>query len=91
MEGLDRRATQGCDPSADSSPEWTAAFGPPPGLSAELVQLGPNGQEELSAGGKALLDSASTENGDSIFESPIVIEGYCNGTPPTILGTRGVL
>src|SRR5581483_4933351 len=24
------RATQGCDPRADSSPEWMAAFGPPP-------------------------------------------------------------
>jgi hypothetical protein len=23
--------TQGCAPSADSSPEWMAAFGPPPG------------------------------------------------------------
>jgi hypothetical protein len=32
--GATIRATQGCDPSADSSPEWTAAFGPPPGLSA---------------------------------------------------------
>ena len=24
------RATQGCDPSAEPGPEWTAAFGPPP-------------------------------------------------------------
>ena len=28
------RATQGCDPSAESSPEWMAAFGPPPGQPA---------------------------------------------------------
>jgi phospholipid/cholesterol/gamma-HCH transport system substrate-binding protein len=50
---------------------------------SELFQAGSNGQEELSAAGKALLDGALTENGDSIFESPIVIEGYCNGTQPT--------
>jgi phospholipid/cholesterol/gamma-HCH transport system substrate-binding protein len=49
---------------------------------SELFQAGSNGQEELSAGGKALLDGALTVNGDSIFESPIVIEGYCNGTRP---------
>jgi phospholipid/cholesterol/gamma-HCH transport system substrate-binding protein len=49
---------------------------------SELFQAGSNGQEELSAGGKALLDGALTENGDTIFESPIVIEGYCNGTRP---------
>jgi hypothetical protein len=30
IERLDRRirATPGCDPSADSSPEWMAAFAP---------------------------------------------------------------
>ena len=49
---------------------------------SELFQAGSNGQEELSAGGKALLDGTLTENGDSMFESPIVIEGYCNGTGP---------
>jgi len=49
---------------------------------SELFQAGSNGQEELSAGGKARLDGALTENGDAIFESPIVIEGYCNGTGP---------
>jgi phospholipid/cholesterol/gamma-HCH transport system substrate-binding protein len=49
---------------------------------SELFQAASNGQEELSAGGKALLDGALTESGDSIFESPIVIEGYCNGTRP---------
>jgi phospholipid/cholesterol/gamma-HCH transport system substrate-binding protein len=49
---------------------------------SELFQGGSNGQEELSAAGKALLEGALTENGDSIFESPIVIEGYCTGTRP---------
>ena len=45
---------------------------------SELFQDGSNGQEELSAAGKALLDGTLKENGDSIFDSPIVIEGYCN-------------
>jgi phospholipid/cholesterol/gamma-HCH transport system substrate-binding protein len=49
---------------------------------SELFQEGSNGEEELSAAGKALLDGALTENGGSIFESPIVIEGYCNGAQP---------
>jgi phospholipid/cholesterol/gamma-HCH transport system substrate-binding protein len=49
---------------------------------AQLFQAGEHGQEELSAAGKALLDDTLTENGDSIFESPIVIEGYCGGTRP---------
>ena len=49
---------------------------------SELFQPGSNGEEEISAAGKALLDGAFTKNGDSIFESPIVIEGYCNGTGP---------
>ncbi len=46
----------------------------------ELFQDGSNGQEELSAAGKALLDGALTDNGDAIFESPIVIEGYCSAS-----------
>jgi phospholipid/cholesterol/gamma-HCH transport system substrate-binding protein len=49
---------------------------------SDLFQAGSNGQEELSAGGKARLDGALTEDGDAIFESPIVIEGYCNGAGP---------
>jgi phospholipid/cholesterol/gamma-HCH transport system substrate-binding protein len=49
---------------------------------SELFQAGSNGEEELSAGGKALLDGAFTKNDDSIFETPIVIEGYCNGNLP---------
>jgi len=49
---------------------------------SELFLDGSNGQEELSTAGKALLDGALTDNGDSIFESPIVIEGYCSGTRP---------
>jgi phospholipid/cholesterol/gamma-HCH transport system substrate-binding protein len=46
---------------------------------SELFQAGSNGQEELSVAGKALLDGALAESGESIFESPIVVEGYCNG------------
>ena len=46
---------------------------------SELFQDGSNGQEQLSAAGKALLDGTLTENGDSIFDSPIVVEGYCSG------------
>jgi phospholipid/cholesterol/gamma-HCH transport system substrate-binding protein len=46
---------------------------------SELFQAGPNGQEELSAPGRELLNSALTEYGDSIVESPIVVEGYCSG------------
>ncbi|MGO9256683.1 MAG: MlaD family protein [Bryobacteraceae bacterium] len=49
----------------------------------DLFQDGPNGQEELSAAGKRALDGAFTENGDSVFESPIVIEGYCGGRSPS--------
>jgi phospholipid/cholesterol/gamma-HCH transport system substrate-binding protein len=47
---------------------------------SQLFQDGSNGQEELSAGGKAMLDDAFTENGDVVFVSPIVIEGYCSRT-----------
>jgi phospholipid/cholesterol/gamma-HCH transport system substrate-binding protein len=46
---------------------------------SELFQEGSNGQEELSTAGRALLDGALAEGGDSIFESPIVVEGYCSG------------
>ena len=49
---------------------------------SDLFTAGSAGQEELSAGGKAFLDGALTKNGDSVFESPIVIEGYCNGIRP---------
>jgi phospholipid/cholesterol/gamma-HCH transport system substrate-binding protein len=45
----------------------------------ELFQAGSNGDEELSAAGKALLDSSLAEGGEFIFEGPIVIEGYCSG------------
>jgi phospholipid/cholesterol/gamma-HCH transport system substrate-binding protein len=48
----------------------------------QLFQNVSNGQEELSSAGKALLDDALTDSGDSVFESPIVIEGYCAGTRP---------
>jgi hypothetical protein len=48
---------------------------------SELFQDVSNGQEELSAAGKKLLDDSLTEYGDSIVENPIVVEGYCGGRP----------
>lgn len=47
---------------------------------SELFQDGPDGQEELSRPGKSVLDGVVGEDGDSIFESPIVVEGYCSGS-----------
>ena len=49
---------------------------------SELFQTDASGLEQLSAGGKTLLDDTLTGNGDSVFESPIVIEGYSNGVRP---------
>jgi phospholipid/cholesterol/gamma-HCH transport system substrate-binding protein len=47
----------------------------------ELFQAGTDGQEELSASGRTILDGALTEYGDSFLESPIVVEGYSGGRP----------
>ena len=49
---------------------------------SDLFQNGSNGQEELSARGKEVLDATLAEYGDSVVESPIVIEGYWNGASP---------
>jgi phospholipid/cholesterol/gamma-HCH transport system substrate-binding protein len=46
---------------------------------SQLFQDGLDGQTELSAAGKALLDGALSDDGDLIFQSPIVIEGYDSG------------
>jgi phospholipid/cholesterol/gamma-HCH transport system substrate-binding protein len=46
----------------------------------DLFQSGPEGSEELSPAGKALLDGALTEYGEGVVESPIVVEGYCGST-----------
>ena len=48
---------------------------------AELFEPGPDGQEELSAAGRALLNGTLTEYGDGFVTSPIIIEGYCGGRP----------
>jgi len=48
----------------------------------DLFQNGANGDEQLSARGKALLDAALVQNGDSVLESPIVVEGYRDGNVP---------
>jgi phospholipid/cholesterol/gamma-HCH transport system substrate-binding protein len=60
--------------AAFTSPTNSRAWLP----ASELFQGGSNGQEEISVAGKALLDGTLTENGDSIFDSPIVVEGYCS-------------
>jgi phospholipid/cholesterol/gamma-HCH transport system substrate-binding protein len=39
----------------------------------------PNGLEQLTPQGKTLLDNALAQLGDSVVESPIVIEGYSGG------------
>jgi len=44
--------------------------------SSELFQKNSNGEEELSAHGKTLLANALAQYGESVVESPIVIEGY---------------
>jgi hypothetical protein len=49
----------------------------------ELFQPGPNGEEELSASGKARLNDTLAEVGDAIVEGPMVIEGYSNGEVPS--------
>jgi phospholipid/cholesterol/gamma-HCH transport system substrate-binding protein len=46
---------------------------------SELFQSGSNGEEELSARGKAILNDVLTAHGDSIVDHPVVIEGYWNG------------
>jgi len=46
----------------------------------ELFQRDSNGQEQLTAQGKALLDNTIAESGDAIVASPIVVEGYWGGS-----------
>jgi phospholipid/cholesterol/gamma-HCH transport system substrate-binding protein len=43
---------------------------------AQLFATGPKGEEHLTAEGKALLDKTVSQYGDSIVETPIVVEGY---------------
>jgi phospholipid/cholesterol/gamma-HCH transport system substrate-binding protein len=45
----------------------------------ELFQIAANGEEELSAKGKALLIKALVEHADSIAVRPLIIEGYSSG------------
>ena len=52
-------------------------------LSAQqLFQRNPNGLESLTPKGKDLLTSTMSQYRDSIFESPIVVEGYRGGSNP---------
>jgi phospholipid/cholesterol/gamma-HCH transport system substrate-binding protein len=53
-------------------------------LSAEqLFVRDPDGPEQLSQAGKVLIDSTLAQAGDSIIESPIVVEGYWGGSNPS--------
>jgi hypothetical protein len=63
--------------SAFTSPANYRAWLP----ASELFQVGTHGQEELSPSGKVLMNGALKEYSDAIFESPIVVEGYCGGRP----------
>jgi phospholipid/cholesterol/gamma-HCH transport system substrate-binding protein len=48
-------------------------------LSAEqLFQKDPQGVEQISTEGKRLLDTTLIQYGDSIIESPLIVEGYSN-------------
>jgi len=46
---------------------------------SDLFQSATNGEEQLSPKGKSLLNAFFTEYGESIINSPLVIEGYQNG------------
>jgi phospholipid/cholesterol/gamma-HCH transport system substrate-binding protein len=49
-------------------------------LSAEQIFVkDPSGVEQLTAGGKSLLDTAISSHGDQIAASPVVVEGYSSG------------
>jgi phospholipid/cholesterol/gamma-HCH transport system substrate-binding protein len=50
--------------------------------SEQLFQRDPNGREHLTPQGRGLINSALAQYGDSIFESPIVVEGYRGGDNP---------
>lgn len=50
--------------------------------SVSVFEKDSHGDEQLTAEGKKLVDSAVTNREDSIFESAIVIEGYAHGANP---------
>src|SRR6185295_12244991 len=50
---------------------------------SDLFQKRSNGEEELSATGKTLLNTTLTEHADSIVENPVIIEGYSSGSVST--------
>jgi phospholipid/cholesterol/gamma-HCH transport system substrate-binding protein len=57
-----------------TNPQNTRAWLP----ADQIFERDSNGTEQLTLRGKNLLDSAVASHGDSIVESPIVIEGYWN-------------
>jgi phospholipid/cholesterol/gamma-HCH transport system substrate-binding protein len=50
---------------------------------SELFRDSTNGEEELTARGKALLSATLAEYGDSVLESAIIVEGYRDGNVPS--------
>jgi phospholipid/cholesterol/gamma-HCH transport system substrate-binding protein len=67
----DKYRTDSLITSPESSRSWLSA--------EQLFVRDPNGLEQLTLAGKALLDSTLAQYGDSIVESPIIIEGYRGG------------
>ncbi len=49
---------------------------------ADLFQSHPDGTEDLSLTGKAALDDYLAQNGASVVERPLVVEGYRSGAAP---------
>jgi phospholipid/cholesterol/gamma-HCH transport system substrate-binding protein len=47
-----------------------------------LFQRTVQGSEELTTAGKRNIDDAIAQSGDTVFQHPVVIEGYSNGTEP---------
>jgi phospholipid/cholesterol/gamma-HCH transport system substrate-binding protein len=62
---------------------FTSAGNPRAWLSAgQLFRSDANGAEQLTPQGKALIDGTLAQYGDSIVESPIIVEGYWGGENP---------
>ena len=69
--GATIRATQGCDPSAESSPEWMAAFGPPPGDAATPSKKRRNSVQPLGSTSVALKPAHPTRSADEADPPPV--------------------
>jgi phospholipid/cholesterol/gamma-HCH transport system substrate-binding protein len=67
----DKYRTDSLITSSASSRSWLSA--------EQLFVREPNGLEQLTPSGKALLDGTLAQYGDSIVASPIIVEGYRGG------------